>query len=190
MTIEPCVAIDVAQLTTNFDRRYVLCIQKLYHRPHFTVGGCWNKSLHLQPLQRCYSQNSGSPASAFVMRHHYSITYTRSFHIINGLRAVGQVGNLLFGRPSYNVWKYLRVFENKVVRKIFESKKDETAGKWRKLHNAELDAFYSPPNIIRNLKSRRLRWAGYGTIGNAYRVLVERPEGGRYVDGRIILKWI
>ena len=47
----------------NFDRRYALCIQKLYHRPHFTVGGNWIKSLHLQPLQRCYCENSGSSRS-------------------------------------------------------------------------------------------------------------------------------
>ena len=55
----------------------------------------------------------------------------------------------------------LRVFENKVLRKIFGAKRDESTGEWRKLHNAELHAFYSSPNIIRNLKSRRLRWAGH-----------------------------
>ena len=49
----------------------------------------------------------------------------------------------------------LRVFENKVLRKIFGAKKDKIAGEWRKLHNAEL---HSSPNIIRNLKSRRLGW--------------------------------
>ena len=52
----------------------------------------------------------------------------------------------------------LRVFENKVLRKISEAKRDEMTGEWRKLHNAELRALYSSPNvIIRNLKSRRLR---------------------------------
>ena len=55
------VTIDLAQLTMNFDRWYALCIQKLYHRPHFSVGGCWNKSFHLQPLQRYYCENSGNP---------------------------------------------------------------------------------------------------------------------------------
>ena len=54
-----------------------------------------------------------------------------------------------------------RVFENKVLRKIFGTKKDEITSKWRKLHNAELHALYSSPNIIRNFKSRRLRWAGH-----------------------------
>ncbi|KAJ4448281.1 hypothetical protein ANN_10295 [Periplaneta americana] len=93
----------------------------------------------------------------------------------------------------------LRVFENKVLRKIFGAKRDEVTGEWRKLHNAELHALYSSPDKIRNIKSRRLRWAGHvarmGESRNAYRVLVGRPEekrlwGGRDVDGRIILKWI
>ena len=48
--------IDLVQLTMNFGRRYARCIQKLYHRTHFIVGGSWNKSLHLQPLQRCYCE--------------------------------------------------------------------------------------------------------------------------------------
>ena len=51
------------------------------------------------------------------------------------------------------------MFENKVFRKIFGAKRDEITGEWRKLHNAELHALYSSPNIIRSLKSRRLRWA-------------------------------
>ena len=100
MTVEPYVAIDLAQLTINLYRRYALCIQKLYHRPHFTAGRCSNKSLHLQPLQRCFCENSRSPASTCVMRRHYSITYIQSFHSINGLIAVGQVRYLLCERPS------------------------------------------------------------------------------------------
>ncbi|KAJ4431300.1 hypothetical protein ANN_19897 [Periplaneta americana] len=75
----------------------------------------------------------------------------------------------------------LRVFENKVLRKIFGAKRDEATGEWRKLHNGELHALYSSPDIIRNIKSRRLRWAGHvsrmGESRNAYRVLVGRPEG-------------
>ena len=55
----------------------------------------------------------------------------------------------------------LRLFENKVLRKIFGAKKDEITGEWRKLHNAELHSLYSSPNIIKSLKSRRLRWAGH-----------------------------
>ena len=66
-----------------------------------TVGGCWNKSLHLQPLQRCYYENSGGPDSECFMRRHYSMTCTLSLRTINGVIAVGQVGNLFYGRPSY-----------------------------------------------------------------------------------------
>ncbi|KAJ4446800.1 hypothetical protein ANN_13498 [Periplaneta americana] len=77
----------------------------------------------------------------------------------------------------------LRVFENKVLRKIFGAKRDEVTGERRKLHNAELQALYSSPDIIRNIKSRRLRCAGHvartGESRNAYRVLVGRPEGKR-----------
>ncbi|KAJ4427852.1 hypothetical protein ANN_25631 [Periplaneta americana] len=60
-------------------------------------------------------------------------------------------------------------------------KRDEVTGEWRKLHNTEMHALYSSPDIIRNIKSRRLRWAGHvarmGEYSNAYRVLVGRPEG-------------
>ncbi|KAJ4447775.1 hypothetical protein ANN_09783, partial [Periplaneta americana] len=77
----------------------------------------------------------------------------------------------------------LRVFENKVLRKIFGAKRDEVTGEWRKLHNAELHAMYSSPDIIRNIKSRRLRWAVHvarmGESRNVYTVLVGRPEGKR-----------
>ncbi|KAJ4442171.1 hypothetical protein ANN_12037, partial [Periplaneta americana] len=72
----------------------------------------------------------------------------------------------------------LRVFENKVLRKIFGAKRDEVTGECRKLHNAELHTLYSSSDIIRNIKSRRLRWAGHaagmGESRNAYRVLVGR----------------
>jgi hypothetical protein len=77
----------------------------------------------------------------------------------------------------------LRVFENRVLRRIFGPKKDEVTGEWRRLHSKELYALYSSPNIIRVIKSRRLRWAGHvarmGEMGSAYRVLVGKPEGRR-----------
>ncbi|KAJ4449306.1 hypothetical protein ANN_00704 [Periplaneta americana] len=86
----------------------------------------------------------------------------------------------------------LRVFENKVLRKIFGAKRDEVTGEWRKLHNAELHALYSSPDIIRNIKSRRLRWAGHVArmreFRNAYRVLVGRPERKRPL-GRPRRRW-
>ncbi|KAJ4435141.1 hypothetical protein ANN_23717 [Periplaneta americana] len=86
----------------------------------------------------------------------------------------------------------LRVLENKVLRKIFGAKRDEVTGEWRKLHNTEVHALYSSPDIIRNIKSRRLRWAGHvarmGESRNVYRVLVGRPEGKRPL-GRPRRRW-
>ncbi|KAJ4434747.1 hypothetical protein ANN_23316 [Periplaneta americana] len=85
----------------------------------------------------------------------------------------------------------LRVFANKVLRKIFGAKWDEVTGEWRTLHNAELHALYSSPDIIRNIKSRRLRWAGHvarmGESRNAYSWEAGGKNlwGGRDVDGRI-----
>jgi hypothetical protein len=55
----------------------------------------------------------------------------------------------------------LRVFENRVLRRIFGPKRDEVTGGWRKLHNEELHILYSSPSIIRMIKSRRMRWAGH-----------------------------
>jgi hypothetical protein len=77
----------------------------------------------------------------------------------------------------------LRVFENRVLRRIFGPKWDEATGEWRRLHNEELHDLYPTPNIIRAIKSRRLRWAGHvarmGAERGAYRILVGRPEGKR-----------
>jgi hypothetical protein len=55
----------------------------------------------------------------------------------------------------------LRVFENRVVREIFGPMRDEVTGEWRKLHSGELHKLYSSPDIIRQIKLRRMRWAGY-----------------------------
>jgi hypothetical protein len=88
------------------------------------------------------------------------------------------------------------VFENRVLRRIFGPKRDEATGEWRRLHNKELNDLYSPPNIIRVIKSRRMRSAGHvarmGEKRGAYRILVgDLREGDRLgdpgVDGRIIL---
>jgi hypothetical protein len=72
------------------------------------------------------------------------------------------------------------VFENSLLRRIFGSKRDELAGRWRKLHNEELCYLYSSPSIIRMIKSRRMRWAGHvarmGEKRDTYRLLVGKPE--------------
>jgi hypothetical protein len=76
-----------------------------------------------------------------------------------------------------------RVFENKVLRRLFGPKRDEVTGEWRRLHNEELYALYSSPNMIRVTKSRRIRWAGHvacmGEKRGAYRALMGKPEGRR-----------
>ena len=76
----------------------------------------------------------------------------------------------------------LKVFENRVLR-IFGPKRDEVTGEWRKLHNEELNNLYSSPNIVRVIKSRRMRWSGHvacmGEGRGVYRVLVGKAEGRR-----------
>jgi hypothetical protein len=85
------------------------------------------------------------------------------------------------------------VFENRVLRRIFGPKRDEEIGSWRKLHYEELHNFYSCPSIIRMIKSRRMRWAGYvartGRKSNAYMILVGKPEGKRPL-GRPRCRWV
>ena len=66
----------------------------------------------------------------------------------------------------------LRAFENRVLRRIFGPKRDEVTGEWRKLHNEELNDLYCSPNIVRVIKSRRIRWVGHvGRMGERKRPL-------------------
>ena len=93
----------------------------------------------------------------------------------------------------------LRVFENRVLRRIFGPKRNGVTGEWRKLHNEELNSLYSSPNIVRVTKSRRMRWAGHVARmeegRGVHMVLVGKLKGKNQwgdqdVDGRIILRWI
>ena len=93
----------------------------------------------------------------------------------------------------------LRVFENRVLRRIFGPKRDGEAGEWWKVHNEELNDLYCSPNIVRVIKSRRMRWAVHvarmGRRRELYRVVVgnlrERDHWGEPgADGRIMLRWI
>ena len=75
------------------------------------------------------------------------------------------------------------MFEKRVLRRVFGPKRDEVTGEWRKLHNEELSDLYSLPNIVRVVKSRRMRWTGHvahmGQGRGLYRVPVGEPEGKR-----------
>jgi hypothetical protein len=86
----------------------------------------------------------------------------------------------------------LRVFQNRVLRRIFGPKRDEATGEWIRLHNKELKDLYSSPNMMRMIESRRLRWAGHlacvGGKRGAYAILVARPEG-RTPLGRLRHRW-
>ena len=84
------------------------------------------------------------------------------------------------------------MFENTVLRTVFGPKTDEVTGEWKKLHNEVLNDLYSLPNIVRVVKSRRIRWAGHvarmGQGRGVYRVLVGKPEGERPL-GRPRRRW-
>jgi len=107
---------------------------------------------------------------------------------------------------GYEIWsltlreeRKLRVFENMVLRRIFGPRRDEVTGEWRRLHNKELNDLYSSPNIVRVIKSRRMRWAGHvARMGEERGCIGFRWGNRRYgdqwgdlgVDGWIILGWI
>jgi len=93
----------------------------------------------------------------------------------------------------------LRVFENMVLRRIFGPRRDEVTGEWRRLHNEELNDLYPSPNIVRVIKSRRMRWAGHVACMGEERRCIGSCWGNRRevdqwgdlgVDGWVILGWI
>jgi hypothetical protein len=103
---------------------------------------------------------------------------------------------VLYGSETWSLTlrkeQRLRVFENRVLRRIFGPKRDEVTAEWRRLHNEELNDLYSSPNIVQVINSRRMIWAGHvarmGEGRGAYRILVGRPEGKRPL-GRSRRSW-
>ena len=85
------------------------------------------------------------------------------------------------------------MFESMVLRRIFGPRMGEVTGEWRRLHNEELNDFFSPPNIVRVIKSRKMTWAGHvarmDEERGVYRVLVGKPEGRRPL-GRPRRRWV
>jgi hypothetical protein len=91
------------------------------------------------------------------------------------------------------------VFENRVLRRIFGPKRDEVTGEWRKLHNEEIHTLYSSPDIIRQVKARRMRWAGHvarmGEERKVYRFWWESPKERDHLEdqgvgGKMGSEWI
>ena len=104
---------------------------------------------------------------------------------------------VLYGCESWSLTlreeRRLREFENRVLRRIYGPKKDEVTGEWRRLHSEEHNDLYASLNIVRVIKSRRMRWAGHMARmveeRGMYRFLVGKPEGKRPL-GRPRRRWV
>jgi hypothetical protein len=113
---------------------------------------------------------------------------------------------LSFGLYGCETWSLtlkeehrLRVFENRMLRRISGPRREEVAGGWRRLHNEEFHNLYASPNTIRVINSRGMRWVGkvprMGEMGIVYEILVGNPGGMNHsedlgVDGNIMLEWM
>jgi hypothetical protein len=127
-----------------------------------------------------------------VRTFRFSLAVNQNAVVSKNLRIIRKYRNIILPVVLYGckAWSLTlreerrpRVFENRVLRRVFGPKRDEVKGEWRKLHNEELNDMYSLPNIVRVVKSRRMRWAVHvARIGErivVYRVLVGKTEGNR-----------
>jgi hypothetical protein len=104
---------------------------------------------------------------------------------------------VLYGRETWSLTlskeHRLRVFENRVLKRIFGLKRDEETGEWRTLHDKELCELYSLPSIIRTIRSKWMRWAGHVARmeekRNPYRLFVRKPRG-KIPLGRPRCRWV
>jgi hypothetical protein len=154
-------------------------LRRIFRPKRDEITGEWRK-LHKEELNNLYS----SPNIVRVIK-------SRRMRWAGHAARMGErtgVYRVLVEKPEGR----LRVFENGVLKRIFGPRRDEITGEWRKLHNEELNNLYSSPNILRVIKSRRMRWAGHvarmGQGIGVYKVLVGKPEG-RSLLGRPRLRW-
>jgi hypothetical protein len=140
------------------------------------VQNCMHKEINSRPHSgnACYHSVQSLPSSCLLCKN------TKIKIYITIILPV-----VLYGYETYTLREdhRLRVFQKSVPNRIFGPKRGEVMGEWRKLHNGMLHNLYSSPDIIRQLKSRRTRWAGHvahmGEGKNVHRVLVGKPEGER-----------
>jgi hypothetical protein len=87
----------------------------------------------------------------------------------------------------------VRVFENRVLKRIFRPKREEVAGGWRRLHSEELHYLHASPNVVRVMKSRKVKWTGsvarMGQMRNLYKILLGKPEG-KGALGKPSCRWV
>jgi hypothetical protein len=130
-----------------------------------------------------------------VIHEYHSVQYLLSSHLLsrNVMVKIYKTIILPFLLYGCETWSLtlreehkLRVFETRVQRRIFGPKRDEIMGQWRKLHSGKLHNLYSSPDIIRQIKLRRMGWVGHvvhmGEGRNVYRVLVGKPKGKRPLE--------
>jgi hypothetical protein len=123
-----------------------------------------------------------------------AVKYVYIYHIVSYIITI-ILPVVLYGCETWSLTlreeRRLRVFENRVLRRVFGPKRDEVTGEWRKLHNEELNDLYSLPNIVRVVKSRRMRLAWHvarmGEERGVHRVL-GKPEG-KWPLGRPRRRW-
>ncbi|KAJ4430586.1 hypothetical protein ANN_19174 [Periplaneta americana] len=127
-----------------------------------TTRACW--ALSSDEIQRAMFSSQNRFASCINAQGHHFEDMILSKNLKVRIYKTLILPVVLYGCETWTLTlreeQRLRVFENKVFRTTFGAKRDEITGEWRKLHNAELHSLYSSPDIIRNIKSRRLRWAG------------------------------
>jgi hypothetical protein len=141
----------------------------------------------------CIEVNAEKTESV-VMSHNENVEQNYNLLIVNkSFKNVAEF-SFLYGCETWSLTLteelILKVFENRVLRRIFGSKREEVAGGWRTLHNEELHNLYTSPNVIVVIKSKRMRCVGRGTrmrdVRNEYKILIRKSEWesppGRLVD--------